>query len=110
MRAIKNFVWHLIYINEQEMDLGILFSLLFTATAITAIMVELFGSHSLSLQAWSALTTLNLANLIVSVPINRARILAKSKMLGEVAEGLSKIVPTTTSTDVQELVAKENGS
>lgn len=75
--------------HDDELDLGWVLLLVAFIPAILVWVLSAFGVAKVTVAAWSFMGSLLAALLIAGIPIARARILAKSQLPGEVAEGIA---------------------
>lgn len=93
MSGRKGFWYKLFFVtkgkDDDELDLGWVLLLLAFIPAISIWVAAAFGVAKVTVAAWSFMGSLLASLLIAGIPIARARILANSKLPGEVAQGIA---------------------
>lgn len=94
MAPNRNGFWYKLFFvtkgkHDDELDLGWVLLLLAFFPAITVWVLAAFGVAKVTIAAWSFMGSLLASLLIAGIPIARARILAKSQLPGEVAQGIA---------------------
>lgn len=97
----------LVYEHDGSLNLSYVFLMVLLGVVVAGCVAKLLKDGSLGTLEWSFLGTTVMALIIGSIPLNRAKILAKSKLMERVNTGVV-LTPTETSTDVQELVTKQS--
>lgn len=78
----------LLYTKENQLDLTWLLVSVITGCIVLGVVCECLGHH-ISVAAWSVLGTVFTSALIAAIPVNKARILASSTAVGDVAKGVA---------------------
>jgi hypothetical protein len=82
--------WHrLFYTGDGDLDLSWILVVVFAIVGLTGFLAEAFSSHQVSTAAWSWLGGSFLSIVIAAVPIAKARLLANSKSLGDLARSIA---------------------
>jgi hypothetical protein len=90
----RPFFGALFFTSKGELDLSWFFVLCMGIAGVTGFLHEVFINKNASIAAWSFLGSAFASILIAAVPINKARILANSRVPGEVATGIAESTPT----------------
>lgn len=102
MKPTRSFWLSLFWTSENHFDAGWFLTLLLAVLGALGFCVEVITGRRASLAAWSWLGASFTAVLIAAIPIAKARLLANSKTVGDVAKGIASAQEVTASTDVQE--------
>ncbi len=86
----RKFLYSLVFTKEGDLDLGWLFTLIMGLSATFIFVFEAIHNGHASIAGWSFMGSAFSAVLIASVPIAKARILANSRMIGDVASGIAQ--------------------
>jgi hypothetical protein len=104
----------LFFTKEGDMDLTWLFVLLMGLAGVFGFVWQLVHAASPTLAiiaGWSFMGAAFASVLIAAIPISKAKILANSKLPGEIAKSISDVAHNVeTSTDIQELSEKSNNT
>lgn len=92
-RRTDKFWYSLIYTVEGHLDLTWLFVFVMGLVASTGFTWEFVSNGHASIAAWSFMGTAFASVLIAAVPIAKARLLAMSRVPGEVARGIAASAP-----------------
>jgi len=96
--------WHsLVFTKEGDMDWSWCLCLICVFVGCVVFVLEAVTGLRASVAAWSWLGTTFAATLISAVPIAKSRLLANSRMVGDVAHGVASASEEAMSTDIYEL-------
>lgn len=89
-KTIKKFVYRLFFTKEGDLDLGWFFVGIMGLVGSIGFLIEVTGGSHASVAGWAFLGSAFASVLIAAVPIAKARILAQSRVPGEIAAGIAE--------------------
>jgi hypothetical protein len=112
----RKFLKALVYEKDDSMNLSQLFMLIFGLiggagvlySVVVAPWLGLSTSVAVQIASYSFLSAAYISVMIGSIPIARAKILAESKVPGEVARAVASITNVERSSDMSEVITKED--
>jgi hypothetical protein len=90
LQTCKTFMYRLFFTKEGDLDLGWFFVGLMGLVGSAGFMIEVLKNGHGSVAGWAFLGSAFASVLIAAVPIAKARILAQSRVPGDVASGIAE--------------------
>ena len=88
---MKKLLYRMFFTVDDELDLAILHSFLMTLVVVAGAVFEIITTGKLSVYMIFACIYLASLYTIGSIPINRARLVSESPLLGKLADKVAKI-------------------